>query len=522
MGEKIMMKKILAMLTTLTLTMALFAGCSGGSSGSEGEEGKNPLITDKDSLVISLSSELQTLDIFAQSNVVTNEVLTNIYEPILTFDQDGNIVGNVVESWEWNDEECKYTLHVKKGVKFHDGTEVKASDIAFTFDLISDEYYSYQSATADMMKEWKVIDDYTLDVYLNYPAAAFLNQLCVYISVYSEAAYKEFGGFTEKVVSCGPYKLVSYDSATGAVLEAFEDYHGNPKPSIKNVTFKITPDANTQVIALEKGELNISRDFPASSIASIKENENLDLYSHACGMSYYVMFNLGENGQEEFKNELVRKAVNYAIDAESILTVADEGIGELANSAANKNMDGWSEDIPSYEYDVEKAKDLMKEAGYEDGFAVDTLYCREGKTAKIAEIVQENLAAIGITTKITILENSAFIENLRAGNFNMAATYINLGLDGNDMSLITATDAAVNFAKISDEWLDEQFELQSKDMNAESRTETLNGAFKHISEKAYFATIYYPKKSYAITNGLEITGYDKFVGLQCKYIKWAE
>ena len=271
-----MMKKILAMLTTLTLTMALFAGCSGGSSGSEGEEGKNPLITDKDSLVISLSSELQTLDIFAQSNVVTNEVLTNIYEPILTFDQDGNIVGNVVESWEWNDEECKYTLHVKEGVKFHDGTEVKASDIAFTFDLISDEYYSYQSATADMMKEWKVIDDYTLDVYLNYPAAAFLNQLCVYISVYSEAAYKEFGGFTEKIVSCGPYKLVSYDSATGAVLEAFEDYHGNPKPSIKNVTFKITPDSNTQVIALEKGELNISRDFPASSIASIKENENLD------------------------------------------------------------------------------------------------------------------------------------------------------------------------------------------------------------------------------------------------------
>ena len=90
------------------------------------------------------------------------------------------------------------------------------------------------------------------------------------------------------------------------------------------------------------------------------------------------------------------------------------------------------------------------------------------------------------------------------------------------MSLITASDASVNFAQINDQWIDEQFKLQAKDMNPETRTETLNGIFDHIAEKAYFATIYYPKKSYAMTEGLKITGYDKFVGLQCKYLQWEE
>lgn len=480
----------------------------------------NPLIKNTDEVIISLATELQTLDTFAMQNIVTNECISNVYDTFLNVAEDGTIIPNVAESWEWVEGENKYRFVIKKGIKFHDGTELKASDAVFTFNLMMTEYKAFQAATASQIKEVKLVDDYTVDVYLNNPSSNFLYICAINVKMYSEKAYNETNKYKDTIVSCGPYKFVSYDPTTGVVLEAFEDYHGDIKPKIKRAIFKIIPDANTQVVALETGELNLSRDFPMASVKSIKENENLDFFSHPCGMVNFLMFNQRDNTIEPLKNKKVRQAINYCLDKEFMIQVAEEGMAVPARSVANQGMFGYSENIPYYEYNVEKAKELMKEAGYENGFEFDALITRDGKGKKVAEIALENLKEIGIKTTVQVVENNAFIDSLKNGDFVMASTHLNLNSDGDNALDVISKRGSVPFAGIQDEWIEEQNLLQKRELDPEKRFKILESILIRTSEEAYMAPIYYPQKSYAITKGLKINGYDKFVGVQLKYLEW--
>ena len=258
------MKRFLCIVLALAMCLSL-AACGGqdtqeptdssAPSGGEaqGTENKN----ETDTLTVSLSTELQTLSIYGQQNIVTNQVLTNIYDGLLMLDQDANLSPNIAESWDWDEENLKYTFHIRDDIKFHDGSDLKASDVAFSFNLIKEEYADYQATVAAQVDHVEVIDDYTIDVYLTAPSATFLYYCAIYVKIYCEAAWETTNGFTEGIVASGPYKLVSYDPTTGVELEAFEDYFAGA-PAIKHVKFNIIPDGNTQVLALQSGELNIS------------------------------------------------------------------------------------------------------------------------------------------------------------------------------------------------------------------------------------------------------------------------
>lgn len=510
------------------MTFSLF-GCGNDTAGTEsgGSTGTASTMTaaeknENQTLVVSLATELQTLSILGMQNIVTNQVLTNIYDGLLTLDQQSNICPNIAESWEWDEEALKYTFHIKQGIKFHDGSELTANDIAFTFDLIKNEYADYQATVASQVDHTEVVDDYTIDVYLTAPSATFLYYCAIYVKVYCAAAWESTNGYTDGIVACGPYKLVSYDPTTGVELEAFEDYHGADKPVIKHVRFSIIPDANTQVLALQSGELNISRDFPASTISTIENDPSLGIYSHSCGMVYFLQFNLRESTLEPLKDVRVRQAINYALDKQFMIDVAEEGLGVAANSVANQDMFGYSDNIPSYEYNVEKALELMKEAGYEDGFDIGPIYCREGKDEKIAEIAKENLEAIGISSTITLMETNAFLESMKNGNFYIAATHLNLNTDGAHVFEVCSIRGAVPYSGLEDPYIEEQRDAQDVEMDSDARWAMLNDTLVCLSEEAYFAPCYYPEMSYAHTAGLSFTGYDPFVGMQLKFIQWAD
>lgn len=523
-----MKKNIISLILISTMALSSLLGCTSSSipaneTPSNGTSGNgNPLIKDTGQVVISLATELQTLNTFAMQNIVTNECISNIYDTFLNVADDGTIIPNVAESWEWIEDENKYRFKIKKGIKFHDGSELKASDAAFTFNLMMTEYKAYQAATANQIKEVKLADDYTVDVYLNNPSANFLYLCAINVKMYSEKAYNETNKYKDTVISCGPYKLVSYDPTIGVELEAFEDYHGDIKPKIKKAVFKIIPDANTQVVALETGELNLSRDFAMIALKNIKENPNLDFYSHPCGLINFIQFNQRDNTIEPLKNKKVRQAINYCFDKDFMIQVAEEGMAVPARSVANQGMFGYSEKIPYYGYDVEKAKELMKEAGYENGFKFDAIITRDGKDKKIAEIALENLKAIGIETTVQVVENNAFIDDLKTGNFVMASSHLNLNSDGDNAMDVISITGSIPFSGINDEWIEEQNKLQKIELDSKKRFDILESILVRTSEEAYFAPIYYPKKSYAITKGLNITGYDKFVGVQLKYLEWAE
>lgn len=520
------MKRFLCIVLALAMCLSL-AACGGqdtqeptdssAPSGGEtqGTENKN----ETDTLTVSLSTELQTLSIYGQQNIVTNQVLTNIYDGLLMLDQDANLSPNIAESWDWDEENLKYTFHIRDDIKFHDGSDLKASDVAFSFNLIKEEYADYQATVAAQVDHVEVIDDYTIDVYLTAPSATFLYYCAIYVKIYCEAAWESTNGFTEGIVASGPYKLVSYDPTTGVELEAFEDYFAGA-PAIKHVKFNIIPDGNTQVLALQSGELNISRDFPASSITTIENDSNLDIYSHSCGMVYFLQFNLRDNTIEPLKNVKVRQAINYCLDKQFMVDVAEEGLGTIANSIANQNMFGYDDEVPGYEYNVEKALELMKEAGYEDGFDIGTIYCREGKDENVAEIARENLAAIGITATVTLLETNAFLDAMKNGNFTIAATHLNLNTDAGQTFEVSSIRGSVPYSGLEDPYIESQRDAQDMEMDEDARWTILHDTLVYLSEQAYFAPCYYPTMSYAHTAGLVFNGYDPFVGLQLRFLSW--
>lgn len=521
------MKRAICLLLAVLMCAALFGCGSKPNTSNPSAEPSNNAGADqtqtgaeKDSLIVSLATELQTLSIFGQQNIITNEVLTNIYDGLLVLDQDANIAPNVAESWEWDEENVKYTFHIKQGIKFHDGSDLKASDIAFTFNLIKSEYADYQATVASQLDRVEVIDDYTVDVYLTAPSATFLYYCAIYVKIYCEAAWESTEHYTTGIVSCGPYKLVSYDPTTGVELEAFDDYHGDPKPSIKHVRFAIIPDANTQVLALQNNELNISRDFPASAISTIKNDANLDIYSHNCGMVYFLQFNLRDNTLEPLKSKEVRQAINYALDKEFMISVAEEGLGIVADSIGNHNMFGYDSNVPSYEYNADKAKELLASAGYENGFDLGTIYCREGKDQKVAEVAQENLAAVGITTTVSIVENNAYLDLMKNGNFYVTATHLNLNTDAAQTFEVTSIKGAVPYSGLNDPYIEQMRVDIDVEMDTETRRSMLNDVLVYLSDEAFFAPCYYPEKSYAHTAGLVFNGYDPFVGLQLRFLEW--
>jgi len=524
------MKKALALLLAALMLFGLVAcGGNNANSGSDnkadssdaGNAGGDVVSNDDKVLTISLATELQTLSIMGQSNIVTNEVLTNIYSGLLQFDQDGNVSPCVAESWEWNEDELKYTFKIRDDIKFHDGSDLTAEDVAFSIQLMLDEYPSFQSTLASMIKEVKQVDEYTVDVYMNSVAAAFLYNCCINCKIYSKAAWEPTNHYTEGIVATGPYKLVSYDPTIGVELEAFEDYFGDIKPAIKHVKFVITPDANTQVLALQNQELNISRDFPASAISTIEADENLDVFSHKCGMTYYLQFNLRDNAHEALKDVRVRQAINYCLDKEFILAVAEEGIGTVANTVGNPNMFGYDDNIPYYEYNVEKALELMKEAGYENGFEMEPMICRAGKDEKVAEIAIENLAAIGIKTSVTVVETNTFIEQMSKGNFTLSATHINLNTDGGAVFDIASIRGPIPFSGFEDPVIENYRDLSVAELDTETRRTQLNENLVYMSEQALFAPCYHAMKSYAHTKDVVFNGYDPFVGLQLCMLDWA-
>lgn len=189
------MKRFLCIVLALAMCLSL-AACGGqdtqeptdssAPSGGEtqGTENKN----ETDTLTVSLSTELQTLSIYGQQNIVTNQVLTNIYDGLLVLDQDANLSPNIAESWDWDEENLKYTFHIRDDIKFHDGSDLKASDVAFSFNLIKEEYADYQATVAAQVDHVEVIDDYTIDVYLTAPSATFLYYCAIYVKIYCEAA----------------------------------------------------------------------------------------------------------------------------------------------------------------------------------------------------------------------------------------------------------------------------------------------------------------------------------------------
>ena len=405
------MKKKFGLLMTIILSMLFLVAC--GGSGDKKEGGDAGASTGKDTLVIAQGADAKSLDPHASNDNPSSRIRVQIYDRLMDLDDNGVPQPMLAESWERPDDKT-IIFHLRKGVKFHNGDEMKASDVKFSLEraLASPEVSHILAGINGV----EVIDDYTVKVTTEKPMAAILNNLShITIAILSERATKEAGDkFGQNPVGSGPYKFVSWQSGDRVTLEAFPEYWQGEAP-VKNVVYRNIVEETNRTIGLETGELDIIYDIQGLDKNKLRDDERFVLIEGPQVSMTYLGFNMKK---APYDNPKVREAISYAIDQKPIIDTVFLGAGEAANSIIGPNVWGYY-DVEKFTQNIEKAKALLAEAGYPDGFKAKIWVNDNPVRRDTAVILQDQLKQIGIDLTIETVEWGAFLDGTARGDHEM-------------------------------------------------------------------------------------------------------
>lgn len=441
------MKKKISLMLAAALTAGLaLTGCGGSktsdttdnTAGAENESTAEVKGVDVDTtgyLVAALNADIQTADV--QKTSKDYEVPFNIFDRLVDVEvgTDGNskIVPSLAESWDISDDGLEYTFHLRQGVKFHNGNDFTAEDVAYTFHRmltveggVNTEFIDQikgadelLAGETDTLEGVEVVDDYTIKVALKEPFAGFLASISspgvsIYDSEATEAAGDQFGMDPAVTVGTGPFEFSSWSFNNQLVLTRNEDYWKGAS-GLPGVVIKIIPDTETQSMMFESGELDIlDLDYAADSVDRFTETyPDQIVQGPRVGIVYFTMnFN-----KEPFQDVRVRKAVQMSIDRQAILDALYGGRGQVEQGIFPHGLIGFNPDQEEIKYDPEAAKALLAEAGYADGFDMEIAADSSASdTMTMAlEIVSDQLAEVGIRAEIKNYDESTWLETRKSG-----------------------------------------------------------------------------------------------------------
>ena len=441
------MKKKISLMLAAALTAGLaLTGCGGSktsdttdnTAGAENESTAEVKGVDVDTtgyLVAALNADIQTADV--QKTSKDYEVPFNIFDRLVDVEvgTDGNskIVPSLAESWDISDDGLEYTFHLRQGVKFHNGNDFTAEDVAYTFHRmltveggVNTEFIDQikgadelLAGETDTLEGVEVVDDYTIKVTLKEPFAGFLASISspgvsIYDSEATEAAGDQFGMDPAVTVGTGPFEFSSWSFNNQLVLTRNEDYWKGAS-GLPGVVIKIIPVTETQSMMFESGELDIlDLDYAADSVDRFTETyPDQIVQGPRVGIVYFTMnFN-----KEPFQDVRVRKAVQMSIDRQAILDALYGGRGQVEQGIFPHGLIGFNPDQEEIKYDPEAAKALLAEAGYADGFDMEIAADSSASdTMTMAlEIVSDQLAEVGIRAEIKNYDESTWLETRKSG-----------------------------------------------------------------------------------------------------------
>lgn len=368
----------------------------------------------KDTLVVGQGADAKTLDPHATNDQPSSRVAVQIYSQLVETDKDMNIVPGLAESWKsLDDKTTQFTL--RKGVKFHNGEELKASDVKFTLEaMIASPTVAH---IVNSISTVEVVDDYTVNVITKEPFGPLLYHLThTAASILNEKAVKAAGdSYGQKPVGTGPYQFVDWAVGDRITLKAFDNYYGG-KQEIPNVIFRNIPEGTNRAIALETGEIDIGYDLEPIDKDTVRSKDNLALVEEESFSVAYLGFN---TKKAPYDNVKVRQAISYAINADDIVEAVLMGAGSPSSSPIGPKVFGFNPNIERYKQNFDKARELLTEAGYADGFKT-SIWTNDNPTrVQIAQVLQAQLRQIGIDMSIEVVEWGAFLDGTSRGDHDM-------------------------------------------------------------------------------------------------------
>lgn len=391
------MKKVLAILA-LVLCLVLGASCAFAAG---------------DTLIVGNPLDAVSLDPHRTNDAASALPMFQIYDTLVKLSPEMTIEPSLATEWTQIDENTlEFKLH--QGVKFHNGEEMKASDVKFTFERhINPETAAPAAFMLSTLAEVKVVDDYTVQFITKEPCASLLYNLThVDMGILSEKAVTESGDdYANNPVGTGPYKFVSWKKNQEIKLTRNDEYFGEMAKT-PNVTIRIIPEGATMIAELQTGGVDMALNIGSQFVPMFQPGTGLKLEQFNTFTIKYLAF---DHRVAPFDDVRVRQAINYATNKEAIVKVAYSNSAEPLSGPLPKNINGFNETLVPYEYNVEKAKQLMAEAGYADGFT-QTLYISDKEIdTKLATVLQAQLKEIGITVDIQVIEWGTYLQKTAEG-----------------------------------------------------------------------------------------------------------
>ncbi|KGR77916.1 glutathione ABC transporter substrate-binding protein [Ureibacillus manganicus] len=435
-------------------------------------------------LVYVTGSDAPTLDPHGVNDTASNTATTQIYERLVDYAADGSVIPLLATEFSALDENT-WEFKLREGVKFHDGTEFNAEAVKLSIERITDpEFASPKAFILNVIEEVVIVDPYTVHLKTSSPFAPLPAHLAHNAgSIIAPSAIEEERSGGKKVdenpIGTGPFKFNNWNRGAELTLEKNNDYWGEPA-KVDKLRIVVVPEQSTRVAMLETGEANVML-VGASDVSRVEAMPNVEIDRVRGTRMDYVGFNVQV---APFDNVKVRQAIAMAINKDDVVNGILDGQGVAAVGPLAPTVVGNYQGLTPLPFDVEGAKALLAEAGFPDGFET-TLFVNEGsqERADIAELVQAQLAQIGITVKIEVIEWGAFLEQTAAGKhemFILGWTTVTADADYGLYALFHSGQfgSPGNRSFYKNERVDELLDYARSESDQEKRNE----AYKEISE----------------------------------------
>lgn len=398
-----MKKRLIALLLSLVL-MAALAGCgtpaTSGSTSASGASGSTAAATgapDND-LVIAMNNDIQKLDPHDTSDTLSISVARAAYESLLAFDDDQSLIPMLAESWEAADDSVTYTFHLRQDVTFSDGEPFNADAVIANFDRVMANDQLRQYRRISKFESYQAIDEYTVEIVLSTPNVSFLNQF-TQMQYVSPKALEDGTDLNKASVGTGPFLFVERVEGDYVKYKPNPNYWGDGS-TVDSLTFRAVEEDGSRVAMLQTGEADYIYPMPTIQADSVDGTDSIEVVAMPSNIMRYITLN---TRLEQLSDVRVRQAMNYAFNKEAYIATVFNGFAVEVTSAFPSTIQYYKEH-EAYAYDVEKAKALLAEAGYEDGFEIDIWVDNTTQEQKGAQFFQQQMALININVNVLPME----------------------------------------------------------------------------------------------------------------------
>ncbi|RVG23088.1 ABC transporter substrate-binding protein [Sinorhizobium meliloti] len=461
-----------------------------------------------DTLNVAFTNEIDTLDYYSSTAREALSVGRMVYDGLVSKDfKTGEFVPELAESYKiLSDTEIEFKI--RKGVKFHNGDPLTADDVTFTLNMVSRPDFPAKYAIAvNWIDKAEKVDDDTVRLTMKAPYPLALEMLAGNVPIYPKAYYEKVGaaGMAVKPIGTGPYKVVSLDPGVEVNLERFDGYYkggqrGNA--SIGKLHFRVLPEVNTQYAELMNGTVDWIWKVLKDDAPRLASRPNIKIETKPVTRFDYIAMDI-HVPNTPVADIRVRQAINYAVNRKEIRDAFKGEGAPLIKSACNPVQFGCETDVTDYMYDPEKAKQLLKDAGFENGLNLSMIVSPDG--VAVGQAIKDNLAAVGINLTLSTLQYSAAVEQWRGHKQDLQfADWGSYGIG--DVALSTGA----HFANTGDDVVNDPDVYgpvtgAAKILDPARRKELYSKALKVIADKAYWVPMWGWSMNTAMSSDLELS-----------------